>query len=54
MKEKLGHKLDVDKFLNDRKISNPKQDIGIIVSEILPKRLAHIICNSRCLLLCGG
>jgi len=43
----LSPKLDLDKFLNDRKISNPKQDINIIVSEILPKRLAHIICNEN-------
>jgi len=47
IKVNLSPKLDVDKFLNDRKISNPKQDINIIVSEILPKRLAHIICNSN-------
>ena len=47
IKVNLSPKLDVDKFLNDRKISNPKQDIGIIVSEILPKRLAHIICNEN-------
>ena len=26
---------------------NPKQDISITVSEILPKRLAHIICNEN-------
>jgi len=45
IKVNLSPKFDVDKFLNDRKISNPKQDISIIVSEILPKRLAHIICN---------
>ncbi|MDA9646844.1 NAD(P)/FAD-dependent oxidoreductase [Candidatus Pelagibacter sp.] len=43
----LSPKLDVNKFLNDRKTSNPKQDINIIVSEILPKRLAHIICNKN-------
>jgi predicted Rossmann fold flavoprotein len=43
----LSPKLDVDKFLNDRKIFSPKQDISIIVSEILPKRLAHIICNEN-------
>ena len=24
-----------------------RQDISIIVSEILPKRLAHIICNEN-------
>ncbi|XOJ73592.1 NAD(P)/FAD-dependent oxidoreductase [Candidatus Pelagibacter sp. Uisw_114] len=47
IKVNLSPKLDVDKFLNDRKISNPKQDIRIIVSEILPKRLAHIICNEN-------
>ena len=47
IKVNLSPKLDVDKFLNDRKISNPKQDINIIVSEILPKRLAYIICNEN-------
>jgi predicted Rossmann fold flavoprotein len=47
IKVNLSPKLDVDKFLNDRKTSNPKQDISIIVSEILPKRLAHIICNEN-------
>ena len=45
IKVNLSPKLDVDKFLNDRKTSNPKHDINNIVSEILPKRLAHIICN---------
>ena len=47
IKVNLSPKLDVDKFLNERKISNPKQDISITVSEILPKRLAHIICNEN-------
>ena len=47
IKVNLSPKLDVDKFLNDRKISNPKQDISVIVSEILPKRLAHIICHEN-------
>ncbi|MDA7487228.1 NAD(P)/FAD-dependent oxidoreductase [Candidatus Pelagibacter ubique] len=47
IKVNLSPKLDIDKFLNERKISNPKQDISIIVSEILPKRLAHIICNEN-------
>jgi len=47
IKVNLSPKLDVDRYLNDRKISNPKQDISIIVSEILPKRLAHIICNEN-------
>jgi predicted Rossmann fold flavoprotein len=47
IKVNLSPKLDVDKFLNDRKTSNPKQDINIIVSEILPRRLAHKICNEN-------
>ena len=47
IKVNLSPKLDIDKFLNEIKISNPKQDISIIVSEILPKRLAHIICNEN-------
>ena len=47
IKINLSPKLEVEKFLNDRKISNPKQDISIIVSEILPRRLAHIICNEN-------
>jgi len=47
IKVNLSPKLDVDKFLNDRKISNPKHDINNVVSEILPKRLAHIICNEN-------
>ena len=47
IKINLSPKLVVEKFLNDRKISNPKQDISIIVSEILPRRLAHIICNEN-------
>jgi predicted Rossmann fold flavoprotein len=47
IKINLSPKLDVIKFLGDRKNSNPKQDINIIVSEILPKRLAHIICNEN-------
>jgi len=47
IKVNLSPKLDIDKFLNDRKKSNPKQDISITVSEILSKRLAHIICNEN-------
>ena len=34
-------------FLNDKKNSNPKQDINIIISEILPKRLAQTICDEN-------
>ncbi|MDB9936735.1 NAD(P)/FAD-dependent oxidoreductase [Candidatus Pelagibacter sp.] len=47
IKINLSPKLDIVKFLNDRKNTNPKQDINVIVSEILPKRLAHIICNEN-------
>jgi len=47
IKINLSPKLDVTKFFGDRKNSNPKQDINAIVSEILPKRLAHIICNEN-------
>ena len=47
IKINLSPKLDVIKFLGDRKNSNPKHDINTIVSEILPKRLAHIICNEN-------
>jgi predicted Rossmann fold flavoprotein len=47
IKINLSPKLDVTKFLGDRKNSNPKHDINTIVSEILPKRLAHIICNEN-------
>ena len=43
----LSPKINVAKFLSDKKSSNPKQEINIIISEILPKRLAHIICNEN-------
>ncbi|MDB4081603.1 NAD(P)/FAD-dependent oxidoreductase [Candidatus Pelagibacter sp.] len=47
IKVNLSPKLDIDKFLGNKKITNPKQDINIIISEILPKRLANIICNEN-------
>jgi predicted Rossmann fold flavoprotein len=47
IKINLSPKLDFVKFLNDRKNSKPKQDIYAIISEILPKRLAYIICNEN-------
>ena len=47
IKINLSPKLDIIKFLEDRKNSNPKQDINVIISEILPKRLAYIICNEN-------
>jgi predicted Rossmann fold flavoprotein len=47
IKVNLSPKIDIMKFLGDRKNSNPKQDINVIISEILPKRLAYIICNEN-------
>jgi len=47
IKINLSPKLDIIKFLVDRKKSHPKQDINVIISEILPKRLAYIICNQN-------
>ena len=47
IKINLSPKLNVDKFLNDKKKTNPKQDISVTISEILPKRLAYIICNKN-------
>ena len=47
IKINLSPKLDIGKFLEDRKNANPRLDINIIISEILPKRLAHIICNEN-------
>jgi len=47
IKINLSPKLDVTKFFENIKNSNPKQDINAIVSEILPKRLAYIICNEN-------
>jgi predicted Rossmann fold flavoprotein len=44
IKINLSPKIDIFKLLADRKKSTPKQDINIIISEILPKRLASIIC----------
>jgi predicted Rossmann fold flavoprotein len=47
IKINLSPKLDIIKFLSDRKNTHPKQDINVIISEILPKRLAHIVCNEN-------
>ena len=47
IKINLKPKLDVFKFLVNKKSSNPKQDIAIIISEILPKRLAFMICKEN-------
>ena len=47
IKVNLSPKLDVIKFLNNKKLSNPKKDISAILSEILPKRLANKICDEK-------
>ena len=47
IKINLSPKLDILKFLTNKKKINPKQDINVIISEIIPKRLAQIICNEN-------
>jgi len=47
IKINLSPKLDVFNFLESEKHSNPKQDINNIISEIIPKRLAYIICKKN-------
>ena len=43
----LSPHLNIFNLLEDRKESNPKQDINTIIAEILPKRLAHMICSEN-------
>ena len=43
----LSPKLDIFKILKMEKKSNPKQDINNIIAEILPKRLASMICKEN-------
>jgi len=47
IKINLSPKLDIFKLLESEKKLNPKKDINNIISEILPKRLASIICNEN-------
>jgi len=47
IKVNLSPKLDIFKFLKNEKNLNPKHDINTIISEILPKRLTHIICKEN-------
>ena len=47
IKINLSPKQDVFKFLENKKKMNPKQDINILISEILPKRLAYMICKEN-------
>ena len=45
IKINLSPKLDIFKLLENQKKLNPKQDINSIIAEIIPKRLALIICK---------
>ncbi len=47
IKINLAPKLDAFTFLENKKKSDPKYDIHVIIAEILPKRLAHKICDSN-------
>ena len=47
IKINLSPKLDIFKLLKSEKKSNPKHDIVNIITEILPKRLASIICKEN-------
>ena len=47
IKINLLPKLNVLKLLEREKKTKPKQDILTIISEILPKRLAHMICKEN-------
>ena len=47
IKINLSPMLDIFKLLESEKKSNPKQDINNLIAEILPKRLASIICKEN-------
>ena len=47
IKINLSPKLDIFKLLENQKKLNPKQDINSIIAEIIPKRLALIICKEN-------
>ena len=47
IKINLSPKLDIFKFLENEKKTNTKQDISNIIAEILPKRLASIVCKEN-------
>jgi len=47
IKINLSPKLDIFKYLENEKKSNPKQNIGNIIAEILPKRLTFMICKEN-------
>jgi len=45
IKVNMSPKLNVYQFLEEKKKSNPKQDIQNIINDLLPKRLTQIICE---------
>ena len=47
IKVNLSPKLNVYQFLEDKRKLNPKLDIAQIIGDILPRRLAQIICNKN-------
>ena len=47
IKINLSPKLNIFNLLQDKKKLNPKHDIDSIIAEILPKRLAHLICKEN-------
>ena len=47
IKINLSPKLDIFKLLENKKKLNPQQDIKNIIAEILPKRLAYLICEEN-------
>ena len=47
IKINLSPKIDIFKFLESKKIHNPKQNINNLISEIIPKRLALMICKKN-------
>jgi predicted Rossmann fold flavoprotein len=47
IKINLLPKQDVFKLLKNKKILNPTQNINVLISKILPKRLANIICKEN-------
>tara|TARA_B110001452_G_scaffold114673_1_gene95133 strand:- start:851 stop:2032 length:1182 start_codon:yes stop_codon:yes gene_type:complete len=47
IKVNLSPKENIFKFLEDKKNSSPKQEITNIIGDILPKRLAQIICTEN-------
>ena len=47
IKINLSPKLNIFKRLENEKKSNPKQDINNVITEMLPKRLAHMICKEN-------